>query len=989
MWLALVFGLIGWFFPNQSEPVVSQSGEPVSQVQLLDERIDVTIYPWSLHTPRLYHAWAICKVHNPSSKPVRLPVTSVIFGRRGQYTVPVTSVKYIEDYQKARAKARALAAQTDWFHVRQDGRSLAVTRDFSIQDELHKLYSFELSAADRNRYNRWLAEWEATIPGLRARKLAFQRLAADYKPHTFYFFRKNSRASTVSLTTRAADTLETTVKPYLIEDDVAQEFSSFLISPDPRGAILRIISEIDPTLRIDEKQGTRKYISILDPYHPERYQAYFPRWSTQIRDWIAARPDVAKATKQVIAHHNKYLKYNAAREALIAYVQNTAGLSQSLAEQYVAIDKNESESWRLDQVLRQIRPEIEAELNAKYHRLQTRSDQLRGQIGGGRVLCSLTGDLYDPEANRFLAIGGLAQFPENRHPLQVQPARLGGLAGGLGDFKDIEPKVLTYQIELAPFQTSVLSTEYILELSDGSQTELFSGQFAYQLKTPTVWQRLGQIEFRVRIPNSLFPIFQPETVASMAEKDSTLFTIPVSTSDTHVYFNVLEKKNQFWKLEPNQENLERLRMALDRVHHPQVRLVLEAAMISLIARMEKPFTAWEQWLVLKKENPAHPAGYLSFKDENEIEELEESFEDMETFLKSPNIEIADNKGFLDDDLAADWREVFVPKLVARQKEKLTPVESLHLAVVLCHLGVEPEKNLAQVVALAGQSREMAREALAALDEIEVDKSAQLEFFVQFLQREPEKCDELAQELHQLASYNLPDMHHPSVAGRLIEVYLQTLESDVQHRILEAILSIKPVIPFEQLMRLQLSDEIGEMIWGQYVAALAESDPERARTVLRKWLLTRPKQKFLLLKQLALLGDPLIREPVIKELEVTRDDHARRELVSIIRAFGDPALLLQLQFNSRLEPWMETTLLDLIPHGASDPRLFNWVEAQFQNANLNRRRELLMPYLRAFQKLRDRRALPYLYSMLEIGQHQEDIAKVIGEIVLDEALPRNK
>ncbi|HMZ82532.1 MAG TPA: hypothetical protein PLL06_22745, partial [Acidobacteriota bacterium] len=481
----------------------------------------------------------------------------------------------------------------------------------------------------------------------------------------------------------------------------------------------------------------------------------------------------------------------------------------------------------------------------------------------------------------------------------------------------------------------------------------------------------------------------PETVASMAEKDSTLFTIPVSTSDTHVYFNVLEKKNQFWKLEPNQENLERLRMALDRVHHPQVRLVLEAAMISLIARMEKPFTAWEQWLVLKKENPAHPAGYLSFKDENEIEELEESFEDMETFLKSPNIKIADNKGFLDDDLAADWREVFVPKLVARQKEKLTPVESLHLAVVLCHLGVEPEKNLAQVVALAGQSREMAREALAALDEIEVDKSAQLEFFVQFLQREPEKCDELAQELHQLASYNLPDMHHPSVAGRLIEVYLQTLESDVQHRILEAILSIKPVIPFEQLMRLQLSDEIGEMIWGQYVAALAESDPERARTVLRKWLLTRPKQKFLLLKQLALLGDPLIREPVIKELEVTRDDHARRELVSIIRAFGDPALLLQLQFNSRLEPWMETTLLDLIPHGASDPRLFNWVEAQFQNANLNRRRELLMPYLRAFQKLRDRRALPSLYSMLEIGQHQADIAKVIGEIVLDEALLQDR
>lgn len=94
MWLALVFGLIGWFFPNQSEPVVSQSGEPVSQVQLLDERIDVTIYPWSLHTPRLYHAWAICKVHNPSSKPVRLPVTSVIFGRRGQD---------IEDYKQARA----------------------------------------------------------------------------------------------------------------------------------------------------------------------------------------------------------------------------------------------------------------------------------------------------------------------------------------------------------------------------------------------------------------------------------------------------------------------------------------------------------------------------------------------------------------------------------------------------------------------------------------------------------------------------------------------------------------------------------------------------------------------------------------------------------------------------------------------------------------------------------------------------------------------
>lgn len=975
MWLALVFGLIGWFFPNQSEPVVSQSGEPVSQVQLLDERIDVTIYPWSLHTPRLYHAWAICKVHNPSSKPVRLPVTSVIFGRRGQY---------LEDYKQA----RALAAQTDWFHVRQDDQPLAVTRDFSIQDELQKLYSFELSAADRNRYNRWLAEWEATIPGLRARKLEFQRLAADYKPDTFYVFGKNNRASIVSLTTRAADALETTVKPYLIEGEVAREFSSFLIRSDPQVAILRIIPEIDPTLRIDGKQGTRKYISILDPSHPERYQAYFPRWSAQIQDWIAAHPDVAKAAKQVIAHHKKYLKYTAAREALIAYVQNTAGLSQSLAEQYVAIDKDESESWRLDQVLRQIRPEIEAELHAKYHRLQTRSDQLRGQIGGGRVLCSLTGELYDPEANRFLARGGLAQFPENRHPLQIQAAHLGGLAGLLGDW-DTEPKVLTYQIELAPFQTSVLSAEYVLELSDGSQTELFSGQFVYQLTTQTAWQHLGPIKFRVRVPNSLFPIFQSDTVASVAEKDSTLFTIPVSTSDTHVYFNVLEKDNQFWKLAANQENLERLRTALDRVHHPQVRLVLEAAMISIIARMEKPCTAWEQWLALKKENPAHPAGYLSFKDENEIEQLEEAFEDMETFLKSPHIEIADDKGFLDEDLEADWREVFVPKLVARQKEKLTPVESLHLAVVLCHLGVEPEKNLAQVVALAGQSREMAREALAALNEIEIDKSAQLEFFLQFLQREPEKCDELAQELHQLASYNLPDMHHPSVAGRLIDVYLQTLESDVQARILEAILSIKPVVPFEQLMRLQLSDEIGETIWGQYVAALAESDPERARTVLRKWFISRPKQKFILLKQLALLGDPLIRESVIKELEVTRDDHARRELVSIVRAFGDPTLLLLLKFNPRLEPWMEAALLDLIPKGTADPRLFKWVETQFQNADLTRRRELLIPYLRVFQKLRDRRALPYLYSMLEMGQHQEDIAKVIGEIVLDEALPRNE
>ncbi|MBI4751072.1 MAG: hypothetical protein HY774_21550 [Acidobacteria bacterium] len=606
MLLALVFGLVGWFFPDQSPRVQSQSEEPVSQVQFLDEKIDVTIYPWWMHTPRLYHTWVICKVHNPSSKPVRLPVTSVVFGQRGTYT---------EDYKKA----RALAAQTDWFHVRQDGRSLAVTRDFSIQDELQDLYSFKLSAADRHRYNRWLAEWEASIPGLQARKLEFQRLAADYKPDTFYVFGKNNRASMVSLTTRAADALETTVKPYLIEGEVAREFSSFLISSDPQVAILRIISEIDPTLRIDEERGTRKYISILDPDHPERYQVYFPRWSAQIQTWIAARPEVAKAAKQVIAHHKKYLKYNAAREALIAYVRNTAGLSQSLAEQYVAIDKNESESWRLDQVLRQIRPEIEAELNAKYHRFQTRSDQLRGQIGGGRVLCSLTGELYDPEANRFLAIGGLAQLPENRHPLHIQAAHLGGLAGFLG-YQDLEPKVLTYQIELAPFQTSVLSTEYVLELSDGSQVELFSGQFVYQLKTQTAWQRLGPIEFRVRFPNSLFPIFQPETVASITEKDSTLFTIPVSTSDTHVYFNVLEKKNQFWKLAPNQENLERLRTALDRVRHPHVRQVLEAAMISLIAQMEKPFAAWEQWLALKKENPAHPAGYLSFKDENEMEQ---------------------------------------------------------------------------------------------------------------------------------------------------------------------------------------------------------------------------------------------------------------------------------------------------------------------------------------------------------------------------------
>ncbi len=978
MWLALVFGLIGWFFPNQSEPVVSQSGEPVSRVQLLDERIDVTIYPWSLHTPRLYHAWAICKVHNPSSKPVRLPVTSVIFGRRGQY---------LEDYKKA----RAVAAQTDWFHVRQDGRSLTVTRDFSIQDELHKLYSFELSAAGRNRYNRWLAEWEATIPGLQARKRAFQRFARGYDqvvllPKKFLENERDSRR--VHLSTAIRLKFQATVKPHLINPDLGYSFYSFVADEDPRSAIIKIIPEIDPSLRVEVKPGTQKYISVLDENHPERYQAYFPRWSAQIQDWIAARPDVAKAAKQVIAYHEKYRQYQVARENLITFLQQTARMPQLIAERYVAFTEDDSASWVLEVILSYLKPEVKEEVTPRYQRLQTQFDALRGQIGSGRVLCSLTGELYDPEANRFLARGGLAQFPENRHPLQIQAARLGGLAGVLG-YEDLEPKVLAYQIELAPFQTSVLSAEYILELSAGSQTELFSGQFVYQLTTPTAWQRLGPIEFRVRIPNSLFPIFQSETVASVAEKDSTLFTIPVSTSDTHVHFNVLEKDNQFWTLEPNQENLELLRTGLGRVHHPQVRLVLEAAIVSIIARMEKPFTAWEQWLALKKENPTHPAGYLSFEDENEIKQLGEAFEDMETFLKSPHIEIADDKGFLDEDLEADWREVFVPKLVARQKEKLTPVESLHLAVVMCHLGVEPEKNLAQVVALAGQSREMAREALAALNEIEIDKSAQLEFFLQFLQREPEKCDELAQELHQLASYNLPDMHHPSVAGRLIDVYLQTLESDVQARILEAILSIKPVVPFEQLMRLQLSDEIGETIWGQYVAALAESDPERARTVLRKWFISRPKQKFILLKQLALLGDPLIRESVIKELEVTRDDHARRELVSITRAFGDPTLLLLLKFNPRLEPWMEAALLDLIPKGTADPRLFNWVETQFQNADLNRRRELLIPYLRVFQKLRDRRALPYLYSMLEMGQHQEDIAKVIGEIVLDKTLPRNE
>ncbi|MBI4751071.1 MAG: hypothetical protein HY774_21545 [Acidobacteria bacterium] len=348
-----------------------------------------------------------------------------------------------------------------------------------------------------------------------------------------------------------------------------------------------------------------------------------------------------------------------------------------------------------------------------------------------------------------------------------------------------------------------------------------------------------------------------------------------------------------------------------------------------------------------------------------------------------------SKGFLDEDLEANWREVLVPKLVARQKETLTPTESLHLAAVLCHFGVELEKNLAQVVAVAGQSREMARETLAALTKINTDKSAQLEFFLQFFQPEPEKCGELAQELHRLASYNLPDMHHPSVAGRLIEAYLQTSEPDVQSQILKAILSIKPTLPFEQLMRLQLSDEIGGTIWRQYVAALAESDPERARVVLRKWFITRPAQKFILLKQLALLSDPLIRESVIKELEVTRDERARRELVSIVRVFGDPTLLLWLKFNPEMDPWMETALLDCIPNGTSDPRLFNWVETQFQNADLNRRRELLIPYLRAFQKLGDRRALPYLYSMLEMGQHQEDIAKVIGEILLDEALLQDR
>jgi hypothetical protein len=888
---------------------------------------------------------------------------------------------------------RRVQAPKTWCQIRVDGKSVEFETK-PLVDPADARTRIWPSGKLANEWSRKIDEWIQRDAKLLAMVTRFREL--------------NSGQQELSIVSNA---FRERIRKHLVEPGELESAALHVASCNPSfWDLVRLMPEIDPSLRIDEPFQRWKYISILNGADAEVYRPYEKEWREKAVKWFKSKPELAELLPNL---RDVWGSFHEAQALVVGpitkHVHDVNGLSLPMALHFRSFIRNGSTSPSTA-LVRTLFPNVGNELDAK---AKATSEQLARLGFDESTVSPFTGKLSKNGFARFrgfddtwrdatvLAELGQPQPPDRWDSLQRRhrPDRF------------TQPVLVTFDATLESNATAHVTIQYeapVQRLIHPFSSNLFGGGMP---ELVVIFPSPREVKATVTISKQFQPVIAPApTSATALENGARRFETRLSgdVSMLHVVAVAFDSLNHAY-IDRFVTSDARARADLEtlirKTTNPTVRPLLMSALYKYLLQYREPWKAHQLALKIQKEHSDFVGCFNTLRVRRyEGGEAQESFEWVLNKGKSPRLASKDDfirfrSHSSNRVLSPAALKELVKRVQALEEEMLDLHEQMGRRFILCHAGIDTEKNLAELLALAEANPKEVVASLRFIQCLMIDKSATLPFVLKQIdpdirakmQAKKVTNFDLAWQRHYGAYDALCTFRSPKSAARIIEFV---------HSIDEALLIQGAVTALSHMTLPELFDElagIADRVAGasesgyiQYLDLLIRSNREKAIPFLDVLRKRHPKLARRVMRALGRGGHRMELTKAVAIYQTSTDIDG--ELTSAISTLGDlaePQDIASLEYRRELPSWMNERLVSVIRTKGGDKSVYPFVESYYEEFVRGKKAHNHLTCVAAFERIGDRRAIRLLKEILKTTERKRDAALAIGNLLLDRQIKRER
>lgn len=802
------------------------------------------------------------------------------------------------------------------------------------------------------------------------------------------------------------ETFKKRVKRHLIHDDLDYAALNVANGSDSIYYLTKFMPEVDPALRIDGKFQRWEYVPLISDSDPETYRPYEKEWRAKASRWFESKPDLVLLVPKLRQYWTSFRK---SQELLggpiLKHVHDVNGLSLPVAVQVKSFIERGGNTPPTA-LVRLLFPEIDAELKKKSEAL---SKRVRVHGFDESIVSPFTGELMPASSmprpyqrtfrNDATVLAALGRPTPKPQPF-VQRNR---------DML-VAPTLISFEAALEPKSAKTVVIEYDAALLP-MQHPLSSNFSIGVEEVMAVFPKPKDVPFSVTFPAGFQPIIAPAPRAAAILKDGTRRfdgRLDGEQSMLHVAAVGFAKSPHSWTSRFPESDLrirEDLATVIDKTENISVRpLMMTALYVSKLLHGDK-WDAHELSLGIAKDHPEFaPLLDAVHKSHYGGREAKSMHEWVAEKAKSPHLKsdkdfnrFKQRSGNDSHMLTSGALKALAEKVGKLDPEKLSLQEKLGRLFILCEADVERKENLAEFLKLAEANPREAIYALKLIQFLTVEKPEAFPYVLkQFDLKLRDKAragkvktDSFEWIRQNHAYYAMGSFRSPQVASGLIKFIQSTEDSLLVQGAVTGLSHMTLPDHFEELTK--VADRIAAASHSgyiQYLDLLVRSDRKRAEPFLETLRKRHPKLAGYAMRALGRSRSKMALPQALAVYRTSKDVKGQvGSAISVITELAEPKDIAALEYRKGLPDWMNERLVSVIRTKGGDKSVFPFVEAYYNEFVKGQKKHNHLTCVRAFERIGDRRAIPYLREIFKTTERKRDASEALGNLLLDRRIKR--
>jgi HEAT repeat protein len=803
------------------------------------------------------------------------------------------------------------------------------------------------------------------------------------------------------------ETFRKRVKRHLIHDDLDYEALTVANGGPNFHYLVRLMPEIEPAYRIDGKFQRWEYVSLLSDGDPEVYRPYEQEWREKADKWFVSKPDLILLVPKLRELWGEF------REAqkliagpILKHLHDVNGLSLPVADHvksFIERDSNRPPTA----LLRKMFPDIDTQLKKQSSFV---SKRLRAHGFDESIVSPFTGKLM-PESSMPMPYERTLWNDETVLAELGRPKRNSPFAQRNRE-PLTTPMLISFEAPLEPKSAATVVIEYdtaLIPMQHPASSHLAFGSEEVMAVFPSP----HDVPYSVTCPAEFHPVIAPgpRVVAGLKEGTRRFDgRLNSEQSMLHVAMVNFAKDPDSWTSRFRENDLRSqkdLQILIDKIENPSVRPLLMTALYAALLKKGEPWNAHQLFLQIRADHPDF-GGLLDVLPGHlyQAREAKKLHEWVAEKAMSPHIKTEEDfkrftevSGYAHQMVTSAALAALADRVGRLKEDSLTLGEEMGRRFILCQAGVDPQGNLAALLKLAEANPREANSSLKLIQFLTIEKPSALPFVIRQIDLELRakaragtvKTDSFEWTRQNHAYYAMGTFRSPQAAKQLIEFIHSTDDSLLVQGAISALGNMTLPEHFEELT--EIADRIAASSasgYIKYLDLLMRSDPERAVPFLETLRNRHPKFAGYVLRT---LGRSQIPMALPKALDVYRNSkEVEGEVVSaitVISQMANPKDIAELEYRKGLPGWMNERLVSVIRSKGGDESVFPFVEAYYKEFVQGKKKQIHLTCVAAFERIGDRRAIPYLREILNTTERKRDASEALGRMLLDRQIKRER